>query len=253
MSACADKRLLLHALADGELDAGNALALEAHVETCPGCAAELAGVRALKASLAEADLAWRAPEGLRRRVLRDIGAEDVVAFAPRRGASLSLERWIAGGSITALAASLALFLLVAPAAPGLPQELIEGHVRSLQTQHLIDVQTSDRHVVKPWFNGKVAFAPPVADLADAGFPLAGGRLDYIEGRTAAVLVYRRRAHVINLFVWAGDAAASPRLQRRQGYTLIRWGRGGLVFWAVSDIDPPDLAAFQRAYAARTAG
>ncbi|MBA3811912.1 MAG: anti-sigma factor, partial [Caulobacteraceae bacterium] len=160
------------------------------------------------------------------------------------------EAWIAGGSMAALAASLVLFVVASPNGAGLPAELVEGHVRSLQARHLVDVETSDRHVVKPWFNGKIDFAPPVIDLADRGYPLAGGRLDYLENRAVAALVYRRRAHVINLFVWPGASPPAPTFQRREGYALIRWGRGGLTYWAVSDIDPADLAAFQKAFAAR---
>jgi anti-sigma factor RsiW len=101
--------------------------------------------------------------------------------------------------------------------------------------------------VKPWFNGKIDFAPPVIDLSPQGYPLAGGRLDHIDGHPAAAIVYRRRAHVINLFVWPGSAPTAPTTEKHEGYTLVRWGQGGLVFWAVSDIDAPDLDGFQQAF------
>ena len=153
------------------------------------------------------------------------------------------------GSGAAVAASLALFLLL-PAGPALETQLVDGHIRSLQAAHLVDIPTSDRHVVKPWFNGRIDFAPPVIELADQGFPLVGGRLDRVNGRSAAALVYRRRAHVINVFVWPGPAPATPITERREGYALIRWGQGGLTFWAVSDIDPADLQTFQKTFAAR---
>ncbi|HEX7761249.1 MAG TPA: anti-sigma factor [Caulobacteraceae bacterium] len=252
MTACPDKLLLLNALADGELDAGHALELEAHMQTCPGCAREWERLTAVKAALGAADLAHAPPEGFQARALAALAAEEAASSplaSPRRPSAW--ETWIAGGSITALAASLALFLVAAPSLQSLPGELVEGHVRSLQAQHLLDVATSDRHTVKPWFNGKIDFAPPVVDLADQGFPLAGGRLDYIHERTAAALVYRRRAHVINLFIWPGAAPAQPQLIRREGYSLIRWGRDGLTYWAVSDIDAADLQGFQKLYAART--
>jgi anti-sigma factor RsiW len=156
------------------------------------------------------------------------------------------------GAMGALAASLALFALV-PSGQGVESQLIDAQARSLEAAHLVDVATSDRHTVKPWFNGKVDFAPPVVDLAAQGYPLVGGRLDRIAGHRAAALVFRRRAHVINLFIWPGDASSAPLVEHQQGYTLVRWGRGGLVFWAVSDVDSPDLGQFQKAFAAATAG
>jgi anti-sigma factor RsiW len=245
MTACPDKELLLHALADGELDAGNVLALEAHVATCAGCAAELAAIREVKRRLAAAPLGYTAPASLVARLDAALEAETAPSPA-RRG----VESWVLGGAIGALAASLALFAFL-PSGAGVESQLIDAQARSLEAQHLVDVQTSDRHTVKPWFNGKVDFAPPVVDLAGQGYPLVGGRLDRVDGRRAAALVFRRRAHVINLFVWPGDAPAAPLLERKDGYSLVRWGRGGLVFWAVSDIDPADLTGFQAAFAAAT--
>jgi len=264
MSACDDKLLLLNALADGELDAGHALELEAHMKTCPGCSAAWAELAEVKAALKAPGLVDRAPADLRSRVFAALEAEDAQAAAaaapppltplpaPRRR-RFAMETWIAGGSVTALAASLALFTAVGPMTTDLPMELVDAQVRSLQVQHLVDVQTSDRHTVKPWFDGKIDFAPPVVDLADAGYPLVGGRLDYVDQKTAAALVFHRRAHVINLFIWPGQASPDPQLVRRKGYALVRWGRGGLVYWAVSDVDAPDLQNFQKVYASRTGG
>ncbi len=269
MSACDDKLLLLNAMADGELDAGHALELEAHMKTCPACAAAWAELAEVKAALKTPGLVDRAPAELRSRVFAALEAEDAQAAAaatpadpaptapillpPPRRRRFALETWIAGGSITAIAASVAMFTALGPIGGDLPMELVDGHVRSLQVQHLVDVQTSDRHTVKPWFDGKIDFAPPVVDLVDAGYPLVGGRLDYIDQKTAAALVFHRRAHVINLFIWPGQAPRDPQLVQRKGYALVRWGRGGLVFWAVSDVDAPDLQNFQKVYAARTGG
>ena len=241
MTACPDKELLLHALVDDELDVGAAAELHGHIAVCAGCAGELETLRALKVLLGDAALIQVAPPAWRARALAALPVETSM----RRGRPFA--PWLMGGAVSALAASLALYALIPAPAAMLPTELVEGHIRSLQVQHLVDVQTSDRHVVKPWFNGKIDFAPPVIDLVADGFPLAGGRMDYIGGRTVAALVYRRRAHVINLFVWPGQAPSEPAIQRRKGYTLIRWGRGGLVYWAVSDIDPPDLAGFEQAF------
>ncbi|HEY2710655.1 MAG TPA: anti-sigma factor [Caulobacteraceae bacterium] len=246
MSACPDKELLLHALVDGELDAGNVLALEAHVATCPGCAAELAAIREVKAWLAEAPVAYQAPASLRLRL--DEALAEAEAPPPRRG--VRPDTWVMSGAVTALAACLALFAFV-PTGASLQSALVDGQVRSLEAQHLVDVQTSDRHTVKPWFNGKIDFAPPVVDLVAQGYPLVGGRLDRIDGRRVAALVFRRRAHVINLFIWPGDAPATASLERKDGYSLVRWGAGGLVFWAVSDVDSPDLLGFQKDFVAAT--
>jgi anti-sigma factor RsiW len=127
-------------------------------------------------------------------------------------------------------------------------ELVDAHVRSLLPGHLMDVESTDRHTVKPWFAGKTDIAPPVVDLSDKGFPLLGGRLDYIDGHTAAALVYGRRGHTINVFVWRttpGEPADGSYAVR--GYSLLHWSRGGLTTWAVSDAALPELEAFKEAY------
>jgi anti-sigma factor RsiW len=135
---------------------------------------------------------------------------------------------------------------VNPTGPGSRQpvldELIAGHVRSLMVDHLVDVASTDQHTVRPWFNGKIDFAPPVADYASSGFPLIGGRVDYLAGRPVAALVYRHQQHVINVFLWpSGDASESaPRELSAQGYHLLRWSEGGLAYWAVSDLNAREL-------------
>lgn len=183
---------------------------------------------------------------------------DVVAIGAARlgGAERRQRRWLAwgwGGSVAALAASLAFVLFFRLPQPGVSDELVSSHVRSLLAAHLVDVQTSDRHVVKPWFAGKVDFSPPVLELADRGFPLVGGRLDYIHDRVVAAVVYKRRQHIINVFVWpaaAGERVPAP--SRHDGYNLLGWSQRGLQFWAVSDVDPADLEQLRAAFAAQTA-
>jgi anti-sigma factor RsiW len=160
--------------------------------------------------------------------------------------------WALGGLAGALAAALAFVMLVRLPGQTIADELVASHVRSLLAAHLVDVVTSDRHVVKPWFAGKVAFAPPVVELAQQGFPLVGGRLDYLHGRVVASVVYRRRQHVINVFVWPVDPHEGPLAApaQRDGYNVVGWKQGGLEFWAVSDVDPSELALLRAAFMAQ---
>jgi anti-sigma factor RsiW len=246
MTACADRDYLLHALLDDELDAANAAACEAHLKTCAGCAAEYERLRALREMLAEPALRHTAPDGLRARIEAALPSEAPAAppAPPSRFA------WAALGAGLSAAASLALVVATRePAAPGIEQQIVASHVRSLLASHLVDVVTSDQHVVKPWFNGRVDFAPPTPDLKAQGFPLAGGRLDYIGGRVVPAIVYRRRLHTINLFVWPGNAPEKPATAQFEGYNLRHWQQGGLDLWAVSDVSQGDLAQFEQSFEA----
>ena len=235
--------MLLHALLDDELDAANVAAIEAHLRTCPDCAAEFERLKALQAMIADPARRHEAPTSLRMRVMGDLPAP-----SPRAN------RWparIGWGASGAIAASLAFALVPvqAPVTASLEQQMVASHVRSLLADHLVDIPTSDRHVVKPWFNGKIDFSPPTPDLKDQGFPLVGGRLDYIDGRTVPAIVYRRNLHTINVFAWPAGKAPAAETLASDGYTLVHWREGDLDFWAVSDVAAGDLDQFRTAFIA----
>jgi anti-sigma factor RsiW len=266
---CDEKKPLVHALADGELDVVHAREMEAHIASCADCAASFAEIAALKQKLAAPGLRMRAPAGLAERILEALPAPVAGEIAPehprrvhpgwwRAAGSSSANSWrlraqgaFAGGlGAFALAACLAFFVMRADTGDEIARSLVDGHLRSLAGEHLFDVQSTDRHTVKPWFAGKLDVTPPVPDLALKGFTLVGGRIDYVNGRAAAVVVYRRRTHVINLFVWPGTDPAPPAVEL-SGYMLRHWTRDGLTFWAVSDIASPELGEFEVAYQAAT--
>lgn len=244
MPACVDQELLIGGLVDGELDAANVAMVEAHVARCEGCREELERLQALRNLLAGDGVRHSAPEALATRV----GA--MPELAPKAANDNRLLRWLGPGFAGALAASLAMVLLVPGSGEaGLDQQLISSHVRSLQPGHLTDVQTTNQHIVKPWFNGRIDFAPPVPELADQGFPLAGGRLDSVEGKTVAAIVYKRRLHTVNLFVWR-SAAEAGRNRVEDGFALREWSADGLRFAAISDIPAEELGQFESLYRQR---
>jgi anti-sigma factor RsiW len=239
---CAEAKILLHALLDGELDAGHAHNVEVHVGSCPHCAAELHGYREMQVAMSAAQLRFTAPIGLRRRIERVLPSS-----SPRISSRRSILKGFAMGTAlsAAMAASLVIGLIQTDQDHRLVADVVSAHVRSLQVQHLTDVQTSDQHTVKPWFNGKVAVAPPVVDLTAQGFTLIGGRLDYIDGKDVASIVYRRRSHVINLFVAQGPGPADrdAKLETMHGFNVQRWSAQGLEFFAVSDLNADELQDF----------
>jgi anti-sigma factor RsiW len=237
---------LLHALVDGELDAGHARDAEGHVAGCGRCAAQLRDYRGLHAAMSAPGVRYQAPESLRRRIeaaLPTTIERQPRALAPGRR---SLLKGFAMGSAmsTALAACLVLFVVHTQEDQRIVGDVVSAHLRSLQGNHLIDVQSTDQHTVKPWFNGRLDVAPPVIDLTSQGFTLIGGRLDYIEGRPVGAIVYKRRAHVINLFVSQSVGSESgATMEKLQGFTVWSWAWSDLNFRAVSDISPEELQEF----------
>ena len=247
MPACEDRNLTLSALADGELDAVNTALIEAHIARCDGCSEELERLYAVRNLLRTDGVRHSTPAGLEDRIL---GLPELSSPKPRPGNWLP--GWLAPGIAGALAATLAMLAFVNPVEQhsALDEQLISSHVRSLQPGHLTDVQTTNQHIVKPWFNGKIDFAPPVPELADKGFPLAGGRLDSIDGNTVAAIVYHRRLHNVNLFVWR-DRAGGERTKVDHGFALAEWSEDGLNFAAVSDIPASELRQFETLYRSRS--
>jgi anti-sigma factor RsiW len=246
---CHDLTELLHAHLDGELDLARSLEAEQHLKECPICSRLYEQHSQLRQVLASRPLYFEAPRGLRGRVhsaLREANRGD--PRSSRRRWSWSWPRLAVPLTVAALAMLVALPWVVRPSAEDrLVQDMISAHVRSLLANHLTDVTSTDQHTVKPWFNGKLDFSPPVADLSSQGFPLIGGRLDYIDGHPVAVLVYQRRKHFINLFVWPAvrDAIPKAALLTRRGYNLIHWTQGGMNWWAASDVSAGDMETFAR--------
>lgn len=240
---CSAARRLAQLQFDGELGRFGRWRLARHLAACPGCAAELAQLGAMRDAIAALPRE-AAPDDLAARIRASIAQEPAPPrpARPRR----TVYAW-AGPGLAGALAGVALTLLVTRGGDTPDRELIDSHVRSLMAEHLIDVPSSDRHTVKPWLGTHLDASPPVPDLSAEGFELVGGRLDYIEGRPAAAVVYRRGKHVINLFAWASPGAAdeAARTSSSQGFNIVAWRQGGLSFRAVSDLEAADLSHFAR--------
>jgi anti-sigma factor RsiW len=252
---CTEALRLIDAAVDDELDLLSRMSFDAHLVDCPDCAAALGTRQELVGQVRRHAERFTTPDQVRRRVLAalpaDVAPGPVHALPARR-------RWLNGGawaaSAMALAASLVLFLATPGQQDTLSRDLVTAQIRSLMPDHLTDVPSSDQHTVKPWFNGRVALSPPAPNLAEDGFPLIGGRLDYVDQHTAAVLVYGRSKHIINLFIWAVPGAPDHALRadNRNGYNLLEWTQAGIAYAAVSDVNRADLDAFQHLWLARAA-
>jgi len=220
--SCEESRVLLDAYVDGELDLVHSIKVEKHLTSCGACSITVQNHQTLRRAMQGGSLYYRAPSRTN----------------PRRTYS-----------ILALAASLLIagFFVgrMQPRENHAGQEILDSHLRSLLPGHLADVESTDQHTVKPWFNGKLSFSPPVNDFAPQGFPLTGGRVDSIGGREVAALIYRRSQHVINVYVWPSPAQRDTGFEKsaQQGYNLIHWTRSGFEWWLISDLNANELSDF----------
>jgi anti-sigma factor RsiW len=238
---CEEADILLQALIDGELDAGHAREVESHVAGCPSCAALANNYREMSRMIAAAGAGYTAPPSLRRRI--EAALPQPKATPNRRAV---LRGFALGSAVSAMAATgLVAIVLRGDDQARIQSELVSAHLRSLQAGHLTDVLSTDQHTVKPWFNGKLDVAPPVIDLTAQGFTLIGGRLDYLDARALGAVVYRRRQHIINLFVaqTSDTERRAAKTSTRQGFNIRHWSDHGLNFWAVSDLGADELAEF----------
>ncbi len=269
---CEEATKLMDGYLDGELDPITSQTIERHLRDCPECARTYEAHRALVRSIGSAMPYYNAPSGLRERIrssLREEAAEQpvrnvapdarpVIAEKQREPRSIIFGtswNWLALAASIVLVAIIAANLVPRLQQPGanaeqfLATQLIASHVRSLMANHLADVASSDQHTVKPWLDARLDFAPPVVDLANAGFPLIGGRLDYLDQRQVAALIYQRRKHFINLFVWPAGAGTERAMNTisRQGYQLLHWIDSEFNYWAVSDISEKELQEFKQLF------
>jgi anti-sigma factor RsiW len=242
---CTNAQTLIDSYMDGELDLVRKLEIEDHLPGCALCSQRYNDRQIIRDRLKRGSAYFKAPPALQKRIQRSIRQAAKAESSPR---------WLSWSwvrvAVPLAAAALVVLTLVpffrGPSPEGiLTQEVVSSHVRSLMANHLTDVPSSDQYTVKPWFNGKVNFSPPVVNLADQGCPLVGGRLDYLNDRPAAALVYQRDKHLINVFIWPSTdrTASTPASATRQGYNIFHWRQSGMNFWAVSDLERGQLEKF----------
>jgi anti-sigma factor RsiW len=243
--SCHETRDLIHGYLDGELDLVKSMEIEEHLEDCRACTQTYQELRSLRTAMGNSALRFDPPARLEGRLRTALSR----ASKPDTRPAILHWRWILAAS-SLIAALIVVWVAVGiftrPSSSDLvAQEIVASHVRSLMADHLTDVVSSDRHTVKPWFDGKLDFSPPVKDLSQQGFSLNGGRLDYIGNRPVAALVYQRAKHSINLFVWPATEVngMTEKASVHQGYNLIRWTNGGMNYWVVSDLNLAELQQF----------
>jgi len=252
---CADYRELLSALVDDELMADEVADVRQHLAGCADCARDYDALEEVSRRLKEGVVRHSAPDVLKARIRSALAQPDAFSPAaepPRAPGRLRWTTLAAAGLVIAVASSAVTFGALHRAGPGngVPEALLDSHIRSLMPGHLTDVVSTNQHLVKPWFNGRLDLSPSVPNLDSLGFPLIGGRLDYIEGRPVAVVVYGRRQHVINVYSWPvnGASGTRPAAADQRGYHLVEWRAGDVEYWAVSDLNRVELDQFVKLFA-----
>jgi anti-sigma factor RsiW len=243
-------RELIEGYMDRELDLNLNAQVEEHLAACPECSATYARLREQQAAIRSEAPYYPAPVSLERSVRAAVMRASAEEFEKPRPSTAW--RWLALAAILLTAISLGLTAYSqlrsrASERELLAQNIISSHVRSTVGTHLLDVVSTDQHTVKPWFSGKLDFSPNVKDLAADGFPLIGGRVDYVSDRVVAALVFKRRQHVINLFTWPSKSDTKESQFERNGYNVLQWTDGSMTYWAVSDVGPADLRLFRDLY------
>ena len=241
---CREAGPLLHARLDNELDMAGSASIDMHLADCRACSAQYAALEKLHEEIAAADLAYTPSIALERKLAARFLKEEK---SPSRFWSWN---WVNASVMAAAAIAVVAAIVSIPMlrsdreTDAVAAEILDNHLRALQAVHQVDVPSSDQHTVKPWFQGKTAFSPPVPDLTKEDFILIGGRLEVINQQPAAAIVYRRRQHVIDLYVSPSPGADSKtEFRELGGYHLLRWTQNNLNYWAVSDVDPTDLRTF----------
>jgi anti-sigma factor RsiW len=245
---CDEAEILLHGLLDQEIDAEPKCRIEAHVGACARCATQLRLHRAMRAMMSNADLRFSAPAALRTRIRAKLSV--AAAGAPYRLRTL-FKGFAFGSALSAAAAALLMIAVIrSDQDQVIVSDVVSAHLRSLQANHLTDVQTGDRQGVKPWLGDRLGVAPPVPDLTAQGFNLIGGRIDYVLGKAVAAIVYRHSDHVINLFVAQGAGAEqSARVETMHGLNVALWSEKGLNLCVVGDVSAEELQDFRRKFEA----
>ena len=250
---CKRTLALLPAHVDQELGLPEVKELDRHLQTCPACHSAFVSQTTLRAAIKQRATYFQAPIDLESRIRAALPKEtDAQPGRAKQGSrSWGAWNWMNVGpvfaSLVALIWSAGLYLATPSPHQRLAEEVVASHVRSMMVNHIADVASSDQHTVKPWFNGKLDFSPIVNDLSTQGFPLVGGRLDYLDHRSVAALVYRHRLHLINVYIWpaANERQTAIQTVSIQGYHLAHWSEEGMRYWLISDLDPQDLMALAR--------
>lgn len=239
---CEATRELLQLWFDDELDGERRPEIESHLAECANCSAVRDGLAELRRDLRSDAVRFGAPQALSGRIRSALRQTERIPRRPWTAIAITF------ASAAVLVWGVVLWTSQSTRRDQIARDIVASHVRALMPGHLVDVPSSDQHTVKPWFAGKIDYSPHVKDLSPQGFPLEGGRLDYLNQRTVAALVFRRRQHVIDVFVWpATQDDSQVSTSAMNGFNIVRWTDAGLAYWAVSDVAPDDLRQFAALY------